>query len=552
SLPLASDNTTYTRYTRHYHYDTAGNLTQIRHSAPATHNSYTTDITISNRSNRGVTSSLAGTPEEVDALFTAAGHQRQLQPGQALEWTPRGELQKVTPVVRDGAPGDHELYRYDAHCQRVLKSSTQQLNTQQVIYLGNLELRTTGKENLQVLCVGEAGHAQVRVLHWVAGKPAEIADDPLRYQYGDLIGSHGLELDGSGSLISREEYYPYGETSVWAARCAVEADYKTVRFSGKERDATGLYCYGYRYYQPWAGRWLSADPAGALDHSNLYCMVRNNPVSYFDDQGLMLQSPQSNPSQQGEQIKILKRGLNNFENSQKVLIEATLELALDTLTKVTDPGLIPEGTLMKHYFGSEYISQYTNIRNGWNQTLDVLAEYPSTFSGYSQIYRAQSNIPNMFAAVEQSNGTGTLYIFDDFFKISYSPEALVATIIHEFSHFGHVNGISAKGPNTHDFFYFSDEEPTLESFKILNRSKLQSSDITNPEQFLYETAKFRSLNIVDINKNALTYREHNVDIYLTLDNAVTFFNNTPLLRSRIAARNADSIAYAAVKLAVKM
>ncbi|MFZ5933930.1 RHS repeat-associated core domain-containing protein [Pseudomonas sp. HS6-2] len=552
SVPLASDNATYTRYIRHYHYDTAGNLTQIRHSAPASNNGYTTDITVSNRSNRGVTSTLAGTPEGVDALFTAAGHQRQLQPGQALEWTPRGELQKVTPVVRDGAPGDHELYRYDARCQRVLKSSTQQLNSQQVIYLANLELRTTGKENLQVLCVGEVGHAQVRVLHWVAGKPAEIANDQWRYQYGDLIGSHGLELDGNGNLISREEYYPYGETSVWAARSAVEADYKTVRFSGKERDATGLYYYGYRYYQPWAGRWLSADPAGTLDHLNLYCMVRNNPVSYLDDQGLMLQSPQADPSETREDIKILKYGLDNFESSEKDLVEATLETSLNTLISVTDPAFIPDATLMRHYFGSEYLSQYTNIRNSWNQTLDVLAEYPSTFSEYSQIYRAQTNTPNVFAATEQSNGTGRLYIFDNFFTLSHSPEALVATIIHEFSHFGYVNGMSAKVPNTHDFFYLSDGEPTFDSFKLLNRPKFQASDVITPELFLAETANFRSLHIVDANKNTLTYRQHNVDAYLTLNNAVTFFNNTPLLRSRIAARNADSIAYAAVKLAVKM
>ncbi|POG16474.1 RHS repeat-associated core domain-containing protein [Pseudomonas putida] len=465
---------------------------------------------------------------------------------------PRGELQKVTPVVRDGAPGDHELYRYDARCQRVLKSSTQQLNSQQVIYLANLELRTTGKENLQVLCVGEVGHAQVRVLHWVAGKPAEIADNQWRYQYADLIGSHGLELDASGNLISREEYYPYGETSVWAARSAVEADYKTVRFSGKERDATGLYYYGYRYYQPWAGRWLSADPAGTLDHLNLYCMVRNNPVSYLDDQGLMLQSPQADPSETREDIKILKYGLDNFESSEKDLVEATLETSLNTLISVTDPAFIPDATLMRHYFGSEYLSQYTNIRNSWNQTLDVLAEYPSTFSEYSQIYRAQTNTPNVFAATEQSNGTGRLYIFDNFFTLSHSPEALVATIIHEFSHFGYVNGMSAKGPNTHDFFYLSDGEPTFDSFKLLNRPKFQASDVITPELFLAETANFRSLHIVDANKNTLTYRQHNVDAYLTLNNAVTFFNNTPLLRSRIAARNADSIAYAAVKLAVKM
>jgi len=47
-----------------------------------------------------------------------------------------------------------------------------------------------------------------------------------------------------------------------------------------------LYYYGYRYYQPWAGRWLSADPAGTVDGLNLYRMCRNNPIIYSDYLGL--------------------------------------------------------------------------------------------------------------------------------------------------------------------------------------------------------------------------------------------------------------------------
>ncbi|WP_459177608.1 RHS repeat domain-containing protein, partial [Ewingella americana] len=95
-----------------------------------------------------------------------------------------------------------------------------------------------------------------------------------------------LELDADGQLISQEAYFPFGGTAVSATRDQVEADYKTLRYSGKERDATGLYYYGYRYYQPWAGRWLSADPAGTIDGLNLYRMVRNNPVLLCDEKGL--------------------------------------------------------------------------------------------------------------------------------------------------------------------------------------------------------------------------------------------------------------------------
>lgn len=42
---------------------------------------------------------------------------------------------------------------------------------------------------------------------------------------------------------------------------------------------------GHRYYQPWIGHWLSADPAGIVDGINLNCMVKNNPTMYCDEHG---------------------------------------------------------------------------------------------------------------------------------------------------------------------------------------------------------------------------------------------------------------------------
>lgn len=295
TVPLPTDSSAYTNYTRTYSYDSAGNLTQIRHSAPATNNSYTTNITVSDKSNRGVLSTLTENPSDVDALFTAGGLQTQLQPGQSLAWTPRNELLKVTPVVRDDSPDDRESYRYDGGSQRILKVSMQKTNSsmqaQRALYLPGLELRSTRNgntetESLEVVTMGEAGRSQVRVLHWESGAPDGNSNDQVRYSYDNLIGSSGLELDGDGNIISMEEFYPYGGTAVWTARRVVEADYRTVRYSGKERDATGLYYYGYRYYQPWAGRWLSSDPAGAVDGLNLFRMVRNNPVTLHDQDGL--------------------------------------------------------------------------------------------------------------------------------------------------------------------------------------------------------------------------------------------------------------------------
>lgn len=305
NLPALSsfDNATYTNYTRFYTYDSAGNLTQIRHSAPATKNNYTTNITISSRSNRGVLRELTENPGDVDTLFTAGGQQTMLQPGQQLTWTPRNELLKVIPVVREGNTADRESYRYDADSQRILKANIQKTNNseqrQRAVYLPGLELRTTTNgntfiEQLQVVTTVEVGNAQIRLLVWEKGQPDGIDNGAMRYRFDDLTGSNQLELDSNGNIISQEEYYPFGGTAVLTARSSIEAEYKTVRYSGKERDSTGLYYYGYRYYQPWTGRWLSADPAGTVDGLNLFRMVMNNPVTCEDETGEATQNRNTN------------------------------------------------------------------------------------------------------------------------------------------------------------------------------------------------------------------------------------------------------------------
>lgn len=43
--------------------------------------------------------------------------------------------------------------------------------------------------------------------------------------------------------------------------------------------------YGYRYYHPELGRWISRDPIGEEGGVNLYGFVRNSPMSYFDSLG---------------------------------------------------------------------------------------------------------------------------------------------------------------------------------------------------------------------------------------------------------------------------
>jgi RHS repeat-associated protein len=56
--------------------------------------------------------------------------------------------------------------------------------------------------------------------------------------------------------------------------------------SPPSKTASGMRYYGFRYYNPTTGRWLSRDPIGEKGGLNLYGMVRNNPLSFVDILGL--------------------------------------------------------------------------------------------------------------------------------------------------------------------------------------------------------------------------------------------------------------------------
>jgi RHS repeat-associated protein len=108
----------------------------------------------------------------------------------------------------------------------------------------------------------------------------------VRYQLDNHLGSAALELDDKAQIISYEEYTPFGSTAYQAVGSQTETP-KRYRYSGKERDdSTGLYYYGFRYYAPWLGRWMSPDPAGTIDGLNLYAFVGGNPIRFRDHRGL--------------------------------------------------------------------------------------------------------------------------------------------------------------------------------------------------------------------------------------------------------------------------
>lgn len=109
-------------------------------------------------------------------------------------------------------------------------------------------------------------------------------------------------IDGSGNVlalfdtvtgqrVAEYEYGPFGER---LRATGPVASANPFRYSSKYEDAeTGSVYFGYRYYSPLRGRWLSRDPIGEDDGPNLYSFVQNHPIDYLDNNGLRRVAPRS-------------------------------------------------------------------------------------------------------------------------------------------------------------------------------------------------------------------------------------------------------------------
>jgi RHS repeat-associated protein len=97
----------------------------------------------------------------------------------------------------------------------------------------------------------------------------------------DALGS-ALELrDAAQNPTVQYTYDPYGNTTSSAAST------NTIKYTGREQDASDLYYYRHRYYKPSVGRFISEDPIGLAGGSNFYAYVNGNPVNYTDPTGLI-------------------------------------------------------------------------------------------------------------------------------------------------------------------------------------------------------------------------------------------------------------------------
>ena len=273
-------------YARSYTYDKLGNVTQVKQTGS---NGFTRNFNYTTGQN---TLQLIedGSSVLIEA-FTYDANGNQLTAGTTRNYVWNHADQLLCYFNKAGSANPTVFTQYDyggqARVSKLVRTGTSGTPIyERTIYIDGvfeyviLENGTTYEKNYIHLMDDQSRMAEVRVNIGPAF-PGDISD-AVTYTLGDQIGSSVVRLNSSGGFIDREEYYPFGDSSLRTFT------YKRYRYVGKERDAeSGLYYYGARYYAAWTCRFISVDPLAAqYVHLTPYNYAGNKPIGDYDIDGM--------------------------------------------------------------------------------------------------------------------------------------------------------------------------------------------------------------------------------------------------------------------------
>ncbi|PRQ06589.1 tRNA3(Ser)-specific nuclease WapA precursor [Enhygromyxa salina] len=290
--PMTSDPSAMRRYTQKFTYDEVGNILKMQH-IPASGSGWTRYYESDEYGNRLEKTSAPGDPANGPYThaytYDAHGNMTAMPHLSSMVWNHDDELREVTV-------GTETVYFQYAGGMRSRKYVEKAgAITEERIYLGPFEIyrkrkRISGtldleRESLHIS--DDTGRICIIETKTVDGGSAVGSPTGIwRYQLSNHLGSAATEVDGSGAVISYEEYHPYGASAYRAVNASIDVSAKRYRYTGMERDEeTGLAYHSARYYAPWLGMWMGADPIGLGDGANRYAYAGDRPASSVDRNG---------------------------------------------------------------------------------------------------------------------------------------------------------------------------------------------------------------------------------------------------------------------------
>ena len=244
---------------------------------------------------------MAETPE----AFTYDDDGNLLSDGRfTYSWDAENRL--ITATTRDNLPADlprvRVTHHYDHRSRRIATAretwsgtAWQSAGTNRYLYDGwnvvaEVRAASPANTNLNVWGLDLSGSLQgaggIGGLLTVRKRLEDCTGIVRNYDY--LFDANGNVVQETfrtdGAINAHYEYDPFGNTVV-ALR--VDATDNPFRFSTKWFDNdTGLGYWGYRWYGPGLGRWMSRDPIGERGGLSELMFARNRPISLHDAFGL--------------------------------------------------------------------------------------------------------------------------------------------------------------------------------------------------------------------------------------------------------------------------
>ena len=211
--------------------------------------------------------------------------------GTALAWNVIG----LPMSVSDGTDTARRVYAADGTLLAVYSGTT---GTEGRVRIGNFDILSSS-----------TGALSLESAAWEGGRLLPgTGNDKILYHITDHLGSVWVVKDGTGAVLQRFDYYPFGSVSrSWASGSNPSQPTLRYRFSGKEiagqsvdaslvasalagspaaAAGTPYLDFGARLYDPRSAAWLSQDPlAEKYYHISPYAYCHNDPLNSIDYNG---------------------------------------------------------------------------------------------------------------------------------------------------------------------------------------------------------------------------------------------------------------------------
>jgi RHS repeat-associated protein len=176
---------------------------------------------------------------------------------------------------------DQHVFEYSYDELNRCMSITQDKNKiKNLIYLNQAELGACAPsgelDELQILGLG-------RKTEPCAAVSIELKNIPYAI-YRDQTGHIRALVNSQGEIAESYRYSAFGLMETYSNGQSLNNPWTV---SGKRyQPEIGLALFGYRFYSPEMGRWITQDPAGITAGPNLYAYLHNSPLVHYDAFGL--------------------------------------------------------------------------------------------------------------------------------------------------------------------------------------------------------------------------------------------------------------------------